>query len=60
MKTDDLIRALAADAKPAGPKPAFALALAVACGFAVSAVLFAAWVGLRPHLGSAMLSPLGR
>jgi hypothetical protein len=58
MKTDDLIRALAADSRPAGPKPAIALALAVACGFAVSAVLFAIWVGLRPHLGSAMMSPV--
>jgi hypothetical protein len=56
MKTDDLIRALAADSKPTGPRPAMALALAVACGFAVSAVLFVLWVGLRPHLGAAMMS----
>lgn len=56
MKTDDLIRALAADRKPAGPPPGRALAIAAACGFAVSALLFSVWVGLRPNLGNAMMS----
>lgn len=56
MKTDNLIRALAADCKPAGPAPALALALAALAGLAVSVVLFAVWVGLRPNLGAAMLS----
>lgn len=56
MKTDDLIRALAADRKPAGPSPGLALLLAVAGGFAVSAVLFALWVGPRPDLGGAIMS----
>jgi hypothetical protein len=58
MRTDDLIRALAADARPAGPRPGLALALAAACGFVVSAVLFALWVGMRPDLADAMLSPV--
>jgi hypothetical protein len=56
MKTDDLIRALAADSKPAGPQPGLALALAVAGGFAVSMALFAIWVGMRPDLGAGMMS----
>lgn len=56
MKTDDLIRALATDRQPAGPSPGFALLLAVAGGFAVSALLFVLWVGLRPNLASAMMS----
>ncbi|ARQ00856.1 NrsF family protein [Pseudorhodoplanes sinuspersici] len=56
MKTDDLIRALAADREPAGPKPGFALFVAAACGFVVSAVLFMWQIGLRPDLLSAMLS----
>lgn len=56
MKTDDLIRALAADRKPAGPAPGLALALAASCGFVVSAVLFALWVGLRPGLGELLTS----
>jgi hypothetical protein len=56
MKTDDLIRALAADRQPAGPSPGFALGLAVLAGLAVSVVLFALWVGLRPNLASAMMS----
>ncbi len=56
MRTDELIRALAADQQSAGPSPGRALTLAGACGFAVSALAFAIWVGLRPNLGSAMMS----
>lgn len=56
MKTDDLIRALAADRKPAGPAPGLALALAALAGLTVSVVLFAVWVGLRPNLAGAMMS----
>jgi hypothetical protein len=56
MKTDDLIRALAADQKPAGPPPGLALALAALCGLAVSGLLFALWVGLRPGLGELLTS----
>jgi hypothetical protein len=54
MKTDDLIRALAADREPAGPSPGIALALAGAAGLALSALLFVWLVPLRPHLGEAM------
>lgn len=56
MKTDDLIRALAADAGAAGPRPALALLLAAAAGFAVSAAAFAIWVGLRPGLDGLVTS----
>jgi hypothetical protein len=56
MKTDDLIRALAADREPAGPRPQVALALAGAIGVAVSALLFLWLVPLRPHLADAMQS----
>jgi hypothetical protein len=54
MKTDDLIRALAADREPAGPAPGTALALSGALGLVLSALLFAWLVPLRPHLGEAM------
>jgi hypothetical protein len=54
MKTDDLIRALAADREPAGPAPRIALALAGAVGLVLSALLFMWLVPLRPHLGEAM------
>jgi hypothetical protein len=47
---------LAADRKPAGPAPGLALGLAALAGLAVSVVLFALWVGLRPNLAGAMTS----
>jgi len=56
MKTDELIRALAADREPAGPKPGVALLLAAVAGFAVSTICFFLWIGLRPDLSSAMHS----
>ena len=56
MKTDDLIRALAADREPAGPHPGYALALAGALGFVLSVLLFMWLVPLRPNLGEAMRS----
>lgn len=56
MKTDELIRALAADREPAGPAPGMALALAGAAGFVVSALLFLWLIPLRPGLGEAMRS----
>lgn len=56
MKTDDLIRALAADREPAGPAPCTALAIAGAVGLVLSALLFMWLVPLRPHLGEAMRS----
>lgn len=54
MKTDELIRALAADREPAGPRPGLALALAGAAGFLISLLLFAAFVPLRPQLDEAV------
>jgi hypothetical protein len=56
MKTDDLIRALAADREPAGPAPGAALAFAGALGLVLSALLFTWLVPLRPHLGEALRS----
>jgi hypothetical protein len=56
MKTDDLIRALAADREPAGPAPGTALAFAGAIGFVLSVLLFMWLVPLRPNLGEAMRS----
>jgi hypothetical protein len=56
MKTDDLIRALAADREPAGPAPGTALALCGALGLVISALLFMWLVPLRPNLGEAMRS----
>ncbi|MGD9922344.1 MAG: NrsF family protein [Pseudorhodoplanes sp.] len=56
MKTDDLIRALAADREPAGPAPGQALALAGAAGFVLSMLLFSWLVPLRPNLGEAIQS----
>jgi hypothetical protein len=56
MKTDDLIRALAADREPAGPAPGTALALSGALGLVISALLFMWLVPLRPNLGEAMRS----
>jgi hypothetical protein len=56
MKTDELIRALAADREPAGPAPGLALALAGATGFVLSVLLFMWLVPLRPDLGEAMRS----
>lgn len=53
MKTEHLIRALAADKEPSGPAPAAVLGFAAATGFVVSAVLFAVFVGLRPNLTAA-------
>lgn len=56
MKTDDLIRALAADREPAGPAPGTALALAAALGVVLSVLLFLWLVPLRPNLGEAAMS----
>jgi hypothetical protein len=53
MKTDDLIRALAADPVPAPPVER-ALWPALALGLAVSAVLFLAMLGPRPDFAQAV------
>lgn len=53
MKTDDLIRTLAADAAPAPPVERL-LRPALAGALAVSIVLFLAALGLRPDFGQAI------
>lgn len=50
MKTDALIRALAADNAARAPAVGRFLAAAVAAGFAVAAILFAAILGPRPDI----------
>lgn len=54
MKTDDLIRALAADARPQGPSLRGGVALAVAGGAVAAALALLATLGLRPDLATAL------
>jgi hypothetical protein len=54
MKTDDLINVIAEDAAVRGPSLPVRLAMALAIGGAVSAALFAAVLGLRPDIGTAV------
>jgi hypothetical protein len=56
MKTDELIRALAADREPAGPAPRTALAFAGVGGLILAGLLFTWLVPLRPNLGEALRS----
>lgn len=56
MKTDDLIRALAADKELSAPSPGVALAIAATIGFVISAAAFALWIGPRPDLESVAMS----
>lgn len=55
MRTDDLIRALAADARPAA-SPARRLAPLLLPALAISAAALMATLGLRPDLGTALTS----
>ena len=48
MKTDDLIRGLAIDARVRAPSVAMRLASALPLGFIVSLILFALMLGPRP------------
>ena len=57
MKTEDLITALAADARPSGPSLPAGLLLAVGAGGVVAAILFSALLGLRGDLVAALGSP---
>jgi hypothetical protein len=57
MKTDDLIRALAADHAARAPSLERSLARAVALGLAISAALFAAILGPRPDLAVVIGEP---
>ncbi len=58
MKTEELIRALAADREPSGPRPGVFLAFAAAAGLVISVALFVGFVGLRPDLMSSASLPL--
>ena len=53
MRTDDLIRALAADRPATAPTPSRMLVIAAAAGFAVSAIAFAAALGPRDDVAQA-------
>ena len=57
MKTDQLIAAIAADAKSTEPPIARTLWLAFAAGLAVASLIFLAEVGFRPDLMGAFSSP---
>ncbi len=54
MKTDDLITALAADARSASPPFGRVLALALAAGAVLSLMAFALRIGLRPDIVEAL------
>ena len=59
MKTDDLIQSLSGDLKPA-PRDVVArrLALGLGAGAVVSVAIIAPWLGLRPDLAQAVLTPM--
>jgi hypothetical protein len=57
MKTNELIAAMAADAKSTDMPIGRTLSLAIAVGFVLAAVLFFVDVGLRPDMASALASP---
>jgi hypothetical protein len=54
MKTDDLVRTLAADTEHRGAP--FTTAMVLAFGAAATVVVFAIWVGPRPDIASAMMT----
>ena len=57
MKTDELILALAADARPRGPSLKAGLLLALALGAAAAALGMAMTLGLRPDAFAALATP---
>lgn len=59
MKTDDLIQSLSSDLKPvASGAAARRLALGLGAGAVVSTLLMVAWIGPRPDLMQALLTPM--
>jgi hypothetical protein len=56
MRTDELIRALAADRAAAPQPPGRILMLAAAAGFALSALAFVIWLGPRADVAEAVTS----
>lgn len=57
MKTDQLIKALAADHAPEGLGLGQRLAVGVLIALAVSAVLFLWWLGMRRDMAAAVMEP---
>lgn len=53
MRTDDLIKALAADAEVVQPTPARALAIALVVGMSLAGILFAIFLGPRADIATA-------
>lgn len=58
MKTDDLINAIAADAKSVEPPIAQTVAIAVGVGALISALLFLSALGIRDNFATSMTSSL--
>jgi hypothetical protein len=56
LKTDDLIRALAADDTARGPSLPGRMAVALVLGGSATTILFALMLGVRPDITSAMLT----
>lgn len=54
MRTDDLIKALAADAGAVQPTPARALTIALVVGMALAGILFAMFLGPRADIATAI------
>jgi hypothetical protein len=57
MRTEELIRALAADSKSQDPTPEHALALSVMAGIATTAAVFLTILGARPHFFALLTDP---
>ena len=57
MKTDDFIKLLSADQNVPSAGPERGLMIAVACGFAISAVLFWVTLGPRDDIAAAAETP---
>lgn len=57
MKTDDLIRVLAADSEHRATPFSATMTIALICGSVASMIVFALWMGPRPDFVSALASP---
>jgi hypothetical protein len=57
MRTDDLIRTLAADDAPSGPRPRLALVAAIALGWPLSGLMFVLLLGPRPDIAAVATDP---
>lgn len=57
MRTEELIRALAADSKSQEPTPERVLVLSVMAGVAITAAAFLTTLGMRPHFFALLADP---